>query len=158
MDNDRVSLTKNANKLGVQQIYVQSVLNEKGWSITKENDQSYQSGLLRRPETRQLKPCWKLMTLMAEKANNHCPGCNWWVIFHKHTTFGRLFLISWEKMCQGRNPSWLRLGRRIADTAGERSLCERWTRLVSGRWCRRLRHAWANLLTSPREASGILNT
>ena len=54
------------------------------------------------------------------------------------------------------NPSWLREELQI--TPGERSPCERWTRMLSGRWCQRLRHAWAKLLTSPVEASGILNT
>ena len=59
IDNDRVSLTKNAKKLGVHQIYVQM---RRAEVVQKK---IYQSGLLRRPETRQYKSCWKLMTLMA---------------------------------------------------------------------------------------------
>ena len=34
---DDSQLDKNANKLGVHQIYVQRVFKEKGWNITKEN-------------------------------------------------------------------------------------------------------------------------
>ena len=60
------------------------------------------------------------MTLMAEKANNHCPGCNgWWVIFHKHTTFGRFFFLSWKERCQGRWKSKL-TQRRIAGNSGRK--------------------------------------
>ena len=60
------------------------------------------------------------MTLMAEKSNNHCPGCNgWWVISHKHTTFERFFLLSWEERCRGRWKSKL-TQRRIADNSGRK--------------------------------------
>ena len=69
----------------------------------------YQSRLLRRPETRQWNPCWELKTLMAEKANNHCPGCNGW---SKVCTF-------WEERCQGCWKSKLTQPK-VADDSGRK--------------------------------------
>ena len=108
-------------------------LNEKGWSITKENLPKQIPEKAGDPTEEAL---LEAHVPKAEKANNHCPRCNGsWVIFHKRTTFGRFFFWFPEPRRKGArdvgNSSWLREESQM--TPGEKSLCETWTRMLSVR-------------------------
>ena len=92
-------------------------LNEKGWSITKK---IYQSGL-KRPETRQKKPSWKLMIWMPEEPSIivHAVMDDESYFVNIYTAFGRFIWISWQERCQGGWKTKL-TQRRSADGSGRK--------------------------------------
>ena len=77
----------------------------------------YESELRRRPETRQKKPCWKLMIRMPAE-----PSTNVQAVMDDESYFTNIWLledfvwISWEEKCQGGWKTKL-TQRRIADNS-----------------------------------------
>ena len=134
LDNDRVSLTKNAKKLGVHQIYVQRVFKWKGLKYSKRKFTKVDFWEGQRPDNRSL------------------VGSSWpWWLKKPTTTAqavmdGELFFINirlledfffWFPERKGARdvgyPSGLREESQI--TPGERNFCKWWTRMymLSGR-------------------------
>ena len=68
-------------------------LNEKGWSITKENNMTKaDSWDSRGPDSTTVEALQEAHDPDARRASNQCPGSNgWWVIFKKHMFFWKIF-------------------------------------------------------------------
>ena len=119
-------------------------LNEKGWSITKEDLPKQTAEKARDPTVEALLEAYDPDV---RRAINHCPGCNGWgVIFHKHKTFGRFFFPERKGAREVGNPYWPT--EKLQMTPAEINSCERWTKMLSDRLCRRLKHAWGKLFSS----------